>query len=332
MTTRDFGADPARELRELMAAGRFRDALELHARTDADAVRRRPEVQLLAATAATRVGDLAAGGMLAAESLERFRQRADHDGRARAVNLLGAIAFERGDLEAAERCFTEALELAHTSDNPLLAAHASNNLASVADLQGRRHEALGLFRSALLSYQRLGDRRGTAQTQHNLGLAYRQLGDLAEADSAVSEAVRHAEVDGTPSLVALAMSGRAEVAIANGELGVAARELDRAAALAREGGDEIGVAEVDRLRALVELRRGDWAASLEHALRAHQVAERFGSLLLQAESAAVAALALRAAGRAEDAEHRRREALDAFDRLGAADLVARFDEEWSRTG
>jgi tetratricopeptide (TPR) repeat protein len=330
--TPDFDADPARELRELLAVGRFRDALELHARTDAAAVRRRPEVQLLAATAATRVGDLAAGGMLAAESLERFRQRADDDGRARAVNLLGAIAFERGDLASAERCFAEALELAHASANPLLAAHASNNLASVADLQGRRHEALGLFRSALLSYQRLGDRRGAAQTQHNLGLAYRQLGDLAQAESAVSEAVRHAEVEGNPALVALAMSGRAEVAIANGELDLAARELHRAALLAVEGGDEIGAAEVERLQAVVELRRGAWREALAHADRANEVAARYGSLLLEAESGAVAALALRAAGRVEDAETRRREVLDAFDRLGAADLATRFNEEWSQRG
>ena len=331
MTPPDFDADPARALRELMAAGRFRDALALHARTDADAVRRRPEVQLLAATAATRVGDLAAGGMLAAESLARFRERAGDDGRARTVNLLGAIAFERGDLETAERCFAEALTLSHASRNPLLAAHASNNLASVADLQGRRHEAIGLFRAALLSYQRLGDRRGTAQTQHNLALAYRQLGEFAEAERAVGEAVRHAEVEGTPALIALAMSGRAELAIANGELDLAARELHRAAALALEGGDEIGGAEVERLQALVALRRGAWTDAIAYAGRAHAVAERYGSLLLQAESAAVAALALRGAGRREEAEVRRREVLDAFGRLGAAALLSRFEEQWSQT-
>ena len=41
----------------------------------------------------------------------------------------------------------------------LLAARASNNLASVSYLEGRVPEARSLYREALLSYQRLGDRR-----------------------------------------------------------------------------------------------------------------------------------------------------------------------------
>ena len=57
-----------------------------------------------------------------------------------------------------------------------MAARASNNLASLAQLGERPEVALSLYRSALISYQRLGDRRGMAETHHNLGLVFRQLG------------------------------------------------------------------------------------------------------------------------------------------------------------
>ena len=167
--------DPSRQLRELVRSGRFREALEAHRAATDPSQRQQPEAELLAATAATRLGEFGTGVTLAESALERFRIRADADGRMRARNLLGAIAFEQGRLEEAERAFRDAVTLARELDDSQMSAHASNNLASIADLQGRAELALSLYRTALLGYQRLGDRRGTAQTYHNLALTFRQL-------------------------------------------------------------------------------------------------------------------------------------------------------------
>ena len=171
----------------------------------------RADARLLAATAATRLGELELAETLAGEAVRRFAERGDFDGRMRALNLLGVIGFERGQLEEAERRLTEALSIAYRLEDSLLAARACNNLASVAHLRGRPEEAVGLYRGALLGYQRLGDRRGTAETYHNLGLTYRQLADYDEAEKAVMQAVRHAESVGEPTLMALTSGGRAEL-------------------------------------------------------------------------------------------------------------------------
>ncbi len=322
-----YSDDPSRALRELVASGRFQDALELHRSTVDPAVQQRPEVQLLAATAATRLGELGMGVTLAETALERFRSRADSDGRMRAMNLIGAIAFEHGRLEEAERAFGDALHLARELDDSLMAARASNNLASVAHLRGHADLALSLYRSALLSYQRLGDRRGTAETYHNLGLTFRQLNEWADADSAALQAVRHAEQIGERSLLALAVMGRAETHVEGGELALAAQELDRAARLTAEAGDEIGGAEMGRLRALLALRQGDYESAAREAEAARATAERFGSALLQAECAAVAARTLHLIGRAADAEQRRIEAARIFGALGAAKLLERLGRD-----
>ena len=82
----------------------------------------------------------------------------------RAFNLLGAVAFERGALDDAASRFEMARALARQLGDTLFQAHAANNLASVAHLRGDAVTALSLYRAALLGYQRLGDRRGTAQT------------------------------------------------------------------------------------------------------------------------------------------------------------------------
>jgi tetratricopeptide (TPR) repeat protein len=311
--------DPVRELRQLVDAGRFREALEAHTRSGARAARV-PEAELLAATAATRLGELGRGVTLAEAAVERFRTRADTDGRMRAMNLLGAIAFEHGRLEEAERCFGEALELARVLEDARVAAHASNNLASVAHLRNRSDLALSLYRIALLGYQRIGDRRGTAQTYHNLGLTFRQQRDWDDAESAAFQAVRHAEEVGEGSLLALAVMGRAEIHLDRGELTLARQELLRAEQLAQGAHDEVGIAEVGRLRALLTLREGRPAEAMALALASRGIAERLGILQLRAECAGVAAAACRQLGRTTDAEHHLAEAREIFQRLGAERL------------
>jgi len=157
MTSADNLTD---QLRELVRSGRFREALETYRRAGAGAGR--ADARLLAATAATRLGELDAAETLAGEAAGRFAERGDFDGRMRALNLLGVIGFERGQLEEAERRLTEALSIAYRLEDSLVAARACNNLASVIHLRGRPDEAVGLYRGALLSYQRLGGRRRSA--------------------------------------------------------------------------------------------------------------------------------------------------------------------------
>ncbi len=314
-------------LRALLSAGRYRDVVASW--LDAPAAEaRRSEALLLAATASMRLGEVARAGELAAEAAEGFRQRADQDGRLRALNLLGAVAFEQGALDDAVSQFEMARGLARQLQDTLFEAHAANNLASVAHLRGDAVSALSLYRAALLGYQRLGDRRGTSQTYHNLGLAFRELGAWQDADEATVQAVRHARLVEDAALAALAVTGRAELDVARGALDVAARELDRADELARQAGDQLGIADVGRVRAMVALQSDDAAGALVSARAAGAMAEEQGSALLAAECAAAEALALWRLARRDEAEARRRSATDGFARLGATALAERLSREW----
>lgn len=314
----------AQSLRALLGTGQFREALARYHEIAEEPEGRRPDVQLLAASAATRLGELVQAAALAEAALVQFRKRGDRDGSMRALNLLGAIHWERGQMPEAESCFAEALRVARQLDDSLMLARASNNLASVAHLHGRFDEAAGLYRGALLAHQRLGDRRGTAETYHNLGLAYRQAGDWHQAEDAAADAVRHAEVVGEPALLALALTGRAELSIERDDPALAQHELERAGRLAAQAADEIGGAEVHRVRALAALLQEDWLLALEHAEEARRVALKYGSALLAAECAGIAARALGALGRVEEATERKTEAETGFRRLGATTLLERL--------
>jgi tetratricopeptide (TPR) repeat protein len=321
--------DPTSALRALMERGQFREALEAWSGTADAAVRTRPEVELIAATAATRIGDYGLATTLAEATHDRFRARGDRDGRMRAVNLLGAIAWEQGRLDDAERCFGEALELARALDDTLMAAHASNNLASVAHLRSRPEVALSLYRTALLAYQRLGDRRGTSQTYHNLGLVFREMDDWGDAERAAHEAVRHAEQVGENSLLVLAVSGRAELHIDRGEAVLATRELARATLMAQQVNDTVGQAELKRLEARLALRQSRDAEALALAQTGRRQAAALGITQLEGECIGLEAVALKRLGRRHDADLARIEATALFARLGATGLGARLEQEWA---
>jgi tetratricopeptide (TPR) repeat protein len=317
----------AQALRALLAEGRFQDALERYRELGSAPESRRPDIQLLAATAATRQGELETASPLAEQALRQFHTRGDWDGRMRALNLLGAIHWERGRVAEAERCFADALRLARQLDDSLMLARASNNLASVAHLQGRSDEAAALYRGALLAYQRLGDRRGTAETYHNLGFAYRQAGEWREAEGATANAVRHAEVVGDPALLALVLGAKAELSVERNDTALAQRELERAARYATEAGDAIGRAEVQRVEALNALHQQTWEVALFHAETARTVAVAHDSALLAAECTGIAARALKGMGKIDEADRRQAQAEAGFRQLGATSLLERLQPD-----
>ncbi len=307
-------------LRELLAQGRYQDVLD-RAPVGGDAD---PGVTLAVATAATRLGRLSDSQPLAESALATFRARADDDGRLKALNLLGAIMFERGLLTEAADYWGRALELSRAVGDTLFVARVSNNLASVLHMTGRVDEARSGYREALLAYQRLADRRFIAETCHNLAITCRLDGDVAGADDFSADAVRHAEVVGDPVLLALMMTGRAETLLERREFALAAESLDRAERLAREAGDELGGAEAGRVRAELALRHGAPDQAVDLALAARAVAERHGSALLGGECAAIAFRASARLGRAVDAVRFRAEAERVFNDLGATLYVDRL--------
>jgi tetratricopeptide (TPR) repeat protein len=316
-------------MRDLFAASRFREAVE-HYRRELQAEQgRRPELVLLAAIAATRIESLELAEELAALALGRFTRIGDSDGRMRALNLLGAVNFKHGRLGEAEQSFSRALRFAFQLDDTLFVARTSNNLATIADLRGDPATALALYRSALLSYQRLGDRRGTAETYHNLSLTYRQMERWDEAERVSTEALRHADVLHEHALLALAVCGRAELHLEHGEVDVAARSLDRAACIAEDADNAVSLGDVQRVRALVALRRQDYTTARDCAEHARTVAVQYGNALLLADANAASALALRALGDTALAEERRKLAADGYAALGATHFATCFERQWS---
>lgn len=310
----------------LCGLNRFEDAVECYfslGETD----RENPTAQLWAATAAARLGRYSAAIALATSAEQGFRQRGSPE-EIRVLNLLGALALERGDLGGAERRFRAVLAGNEVSADRVICAHATTNLASIMDLRGQSDAALRLYYEGLRLYQEAEDSRGIAQTYHNLNLVFRRLGMLEAAESVARLAVRSSEATRDPSLQALCLSGQAETRMERSDIAGAAQCLARAQAKAAEAQDEMCSAEVGRISAQFHLRQGRTSEAIAEAEISRSIAHRCGSALVAAECAAVSAIGLGREGRTVEAFERRNEATRGFGNLEAEWLQKRFTRAW----
>jgi len=293
----------------------------------------RPEVALLLAEAELRLGAAGAAEQRLRKlvpQLERANNRVAHR---RAINLLGIAQFELGDLEAAEGAFDTVLDLANADHDDLLVARATNNLGAIANLRGRREAALALYQLAIPAYQRLGASLGLAQSFHNMGITFRQIGQLDPADEYERRAIEFANEAADSRLVAMARVGRAEVALQAGDAHLAEMGARVAAQQFASIPDPIGEADAMRLVGVACRAAGKFVEAGVALDTAVQLSQKHGSPLVEAESLharAELAIVARSPHHARpDAER----ALEIFTRLGATEertaverLLAELDD------
>jgi tetratricopeptide (TPR) repeat protein len=274
--------------------------------------------ELAMARAAGRAGDLAAAQRRAHAVLELSRQHNARDVEADALVVLGGVAFECGQLTLAEDLFLAAQRRARDLGNDGLAARAGNNIANICHLRGDSQTARELYRHSLEAYRGLGDRRGQAETLHNLATLLRMDGNVTEASRVTGEALEHAMAVGDTDLLAYVVTSEAENAIEAGSPEYAEGLLVQAGDLTRYTSDARHKAEVSRLRAECLARRGDLEIAIAVADDAATAARDHQSPRIEAECHATAARLLEDAGRQDEADARYHVAAQLYEAMGAS--------------
>jgi tetratricopeptide (TPR) repeat protein len=311
-------------LRGLLASGRYVDVANRLAALPPEVTGRAP-FALLAAEAAGRLGRLAEAEGAAATALTAARAGAERTTEARAWNIRGAVALERGDTAAAAEYFAQALAAARAAGHAGIAARALNNLGIVADLRGDYSGALANYELALAAYQQAGETPGIVETHHNIAITRRHLGDLAGALGAADQALRLAADMRNDNLMAQLLLGRAETHLAQGDAGLAAAEIARARAQYERLDHPVGLAEALRLEAAVAAASGAVTRAAEILARAAGLAEHRGSAHTLAEITRDLASVLDRLSDAAGARAARTRAAELYRRLGATDRAAQVE-------
>jgi len=109
--------------------------------------------------------------------------------RAAALNNLGEVYFELGDLDAAAECYVQALEISRELGT-IAEGYALLNLGRVNLRQRRPAEAIARFEEALPKQRASGALDGEAWVLQGLGAAQAETGRQADARSSLTEALR----------------------------------------------------------------------------------------------------------------------------------------------
>jgi tetratricopeptide (TPR) repeat protein len=316
---------PLHAAQELADAGRYAELLAYLSGRPQAQLEQSPMLALLCGIAHGRLGQLDLGQQWAMVALSRARVLGDRTLEVRGLNVCGAIALERGGIIEATHFFTRAQEEAMQDNDMATLGRCANNLGIIANMQGDYGRAVGAYTRAIAAYQKGGYDRGIVESQHNLGIAYREQGALAHAMESADAAVREAERLGDRRLKAQALAGRAEIRVARGDPEVAIREAKGALAVHRELKDAVLEAEDQRILAVA---LGSTGKVNEAEALLHEVigrATEHGRPLLVATAQRDLAYLLARGGDVAAATVAAQTARATFDRLGARIEVEKLD-------
>ncbi len=244
--------DPLRSARRAVHADRFQDAWGELDRLSGS-IRQSAEWLLLAAMASWRLGAFERSRAAALQARDRYRAGGDIDGTMRSENVAGAGALAIGDLDDATRRFTRALTLADRLHDDLMTGRCANNLGNVEYYRTRYASALGFYRLAIATFDKLSALSGLAEAWLNAAIVTREQGDFAASRSAGERAVNSAERAGNERLFGQALAAYAETTLARGDLALARAQVERALVIARKQDDPLGEADALRILALVTM-------------------------------------------------------------------------------
>jgi tetratricopeptide (TPR) repeat protein len=327
----DFAAElrgslaPLHLAQALADAGRYTELLMYLSRRSPEELEQSPMLTLLCGIAHGRLGRLDLGRQWAMVAQLRARMLGDRTLEVRALNVSGAIALERGGIDEATYFFTRAQEQAMDENDLATVGRCANNLGIIATMRGDYTRAVNAYTRAIAAYQKVHADRGVVESQHNLGITYRELGQLDQALQAADAAVREAERLGDRQLHAQALAGRAETRIALGKPELAIPEAERARAMHRALGDP--VRESEDLR-ILGLAAGMAGRSQDAGDMLRAVIERAGEQqrpLLAAAARRDLAFLLVRAGDIPAAKREADAARAVFGRLGALAEIGKLD-------
>jgi putative nucleotidyltransferase with HDIG domain len=261
--------------------------------------------------------DLATDMLELARVLGGTHGRPDIEGRA--LNGMGVLMLDGGDVQEAETLYRAANELGHQAGDDVLVGETEQNLGILADIRGDVEEARVRYETALLHLERAGSVRGRISSLNNLGLLHLYRGQLDAADEHFARALSICEEVGDVVRAGMVQLNRTELFLARGELDRARESCDEGFEIFSRLGHEQRQAEALKLYGMIYRESGKLHLAEIHLQRAIGLTSP-AFPLLEAQAEREMARVLRLQGR-------NRQALEALNRSHAlfTSLQARPD-------
>jgi tetratricopeptide (TPR) repeat protein len=256
------------------------------------------------------------------QSLEKATLVGSIDGQAHALNCLGTIAQRRGDAKETERLYAKASKLAEESGDARLLGMIEQNRGVLANTRGDFASAAAFYSRSLGAFEMARDPEPMSWVLNNLGILHTKIRNFAEARDYLERGLAIA-VNRRDTVVQNVITlNLAEVWVGLGRLDTADDICANALDQAQRRGDHLTAAGALKVRAAIERQRGALDKSIATLRIAIYEAEGAEDRLLHAEMLRELGEISRAVGNTGAAKSAWREAVDAFKVVGASQEIA----------
>jgi tetratricopeptide (TPR) repeat protein len=250
---------------------------------------------------------------------------------ARVASATGYLSLRRRDLPAARDAFARALDAVRASspvDTEFEGALLNNLGRTYSDL-GLPAQALECLRAALERVAPLGDLVTLGLLHFNLGVTHERQQAFEQARMHLEKAAALFEAQESLRLLGTVKRSIGILLINRGQPAEGAEVLQQSLELASQTADDLGRAQTLTELARASLLHGDLLSARAQAEEAIRLSVRLQDPAEAARAESVMAAVCHREGRAEEAAHRYAYALQEFQRLRAADEVARVSREYA---
>jgi tetratricopeptide (TPR) repeat protein/tRNA A-37 threonylcarbamoyl transferase component Bud32 len=205
----------------------------------------RPEAEELVGAAALEQGDYDAAQRHLEAAFEHYRtDESARDGLPRSQRRLAALAYRRGDFEAALQRYAEARSWLEAAGDRSAVAEMRVETAQLLARRGDLETATTELEATLAEFRSLGDQHGEAKSLTQLGNVHFRRGRHREAQNCYEEALRVAGGIGDLQALAVLQASLGNLNLVQGDVGRASEAYQEALRRFRSIGDRRGVAQV----------------------------------------------------------------------------------------
>ncbi|MFX0115005.1 MAG: tetratricopeptide repeat protein [Candidatus Hodarchaeota archaeon] len=202
----------------------------------------------------------------------------DLPGKANALNNLGAIHWQQGNLDKAEKCYRQSLVLREQIGNQEDIANSLNNLGLVYWKWGDLKRAKQCYQQSLELLEGIGNFRSWARVLNHLGIIYRLQGKLVEAEECYQQSLTLFKEIGNPQEIARCLNNIGLISWQRGELERAKEFLEKSLYLFEEIGSPQDIATPMMNLGEVYLAQGELKRAEEFLRRSLDLREAIGNL------------------------------------------------------
>src|SRR5438105_1996315 len=260
-------------------------------------------------------------------SLEKARLVGSDSAEARALNCLGTVAQRRCEHKECERLYAQASALASKAGDSRLLGMIEQNRGVLASTRGDYAQAAAFYSNSLGAFEMACDAEPMSWVLNNLGILHTKIRNFEEARGYLERGLAIALNRSDAVVENVIRLNLAEVWLGLGRLDTADDCCAEALDQAQRRGDHLSAAGALKIRAAIERQRGALDKSIATLRIAIYEAEGAEDRLLHAEMLRELGEISRAVGNSGAARSAWREAVDSYQTIGASQEVAEVNAQ-----